>query len=262
MPVITYATIQARVQSRVIDLPSAVLAEIPTLVNDAVHFLCGLHNFRVMQAEADYTTVSGFHVLGAIPADWKEPRGMAYYVSNVGWTKQVNWQPSREYTYRRYAPLDPNQKGPPVDIMLGEPESVDNPDVSNPDRDMSALNLEIYPYPDGLSDYGDGQYRIKVPYWAYLPDLASGGDHNWFTDWGDRYLVDMATADAFALDWDEQREQFWRVKALGQWDGVNVPTLGGWARNLMNRDKSIGFAPGKVLVPRRDVMAARDQWRT
>jgi len=267
MPIITYSTIQSRVQTRVIDLPTVVLNEIPTLINDAIHFLCGVHNFQVMKAETDYTTTSSTttHVVGQMPADWKEPRGeYAYYLSFVGWTKQILWQPSREYVYRRWAPLDPNQVGPPRDILLGEAQDQDFPDPAGvSDNDLLQLNIEIYPFSDNQSDWPDGQYRIKVPYWRYLPDLVNPTDHNWFTDWCDRFLVDMATADAFALDWDEGREQFWRAKALGpQWDGANYNTLGGWAAQAMNRDRSIAMAPGRVLTPRRDVMAPRDQWRT
>ena len=264
MPIVTYSTLQTRVQTRVIDLPSAVLAEVPTLINDAIHFLSAAHNFKVMEAEVDYNTTSSTttHVLGVIPSDWKEQRGEAYYRSNVGWTKELLWQPNRQMVYRRWAPFDPNQIGPPRDLLLGEASNVDVPTTPNPDPDMVALNIEVYPFSDSQSDYSDGQYRIKVPYWRYLPDLSAGTDHNWFTDWCDRFIIDYATADAFGLDWDEQREGVWRIKACGnKWDGADFSTLGGWARQAILRDSSLRQAPGKVLVPRRDVNAPRDQWR-
>lgn len=264
MPTVTYSTIQTRVQTRVIDLPTAVLNEVPTLINDAIHFLCAGHNFRVMQAEFDLVTTNSTttHVIGQIPSDWKEPREKAYYLSHIGWTKQLEWQPNREYTYRRWAPLDPNQIGPPRDILLGEAESADFPDPGNPDQDLSQLNIEIYPLSDNQSDWPDGQYRIKIPYWRYLLDLSAGTDHNWFSDWGDQFLIDYATYQAFLLDWDEARASVWKIETFGpSWDGVNYNTLGGSARRVINRDKSLGFAPGRVLVPRRDVNAPRDQWR-
>lgn len=264
MPTITFSTLQTRVQTRVIDLPSAVSAEIPTLINDAIHFLCAQHNFKVMEGETNYTTTSSTtsHILGTIPTDWKEPRNQPYYISSVGWTKEMLWQPNRDLVYRRWAPLDPNQIGPPRDLFLGEASNSTVPPVPNPDQDMGFLNVEVYPFSDSQSDYSDGQYRIHVPYWRYLPELSAGSDHNWFTDWCDRFLIDYATADAFALDWDEAREGFWRAKAVGpKWDGFTYSTLGGWARQAINRDSSIKFAPGKTLVPRRDVCAPRDQWR-
>jgi hypothetical protein len=267
MATITFTTLQTRVNTRVIDLPTAVSNEVPTLINDAIHFLCAQHNFKVMEGEVDFNTSSSTtsHTLGQIPSDFKEPRGEPYYLSSVGWTKEMLWQPNRQMVYRRWAPLDPNQIGPPRDLLLGEASSTDNPDPGNPDQDMSQLNIEVYPFSDGNSDWATspvGQYRIKVPYWRYLPDLSAGGDHNWFTDWCDRFIVDYATADAFALDWDEQRSSYWMAKAVGpNWDGFTYNTLGGWARQAINRDSSIKFAPGKTLVPRRDVNAPRDQWR-
>ncbi len=261
---ISFTTIQSRVQTRVIDLPSAVLSEVPTLINDAIHFLCAVHNFKVMESEVQFITSSSTtsHILGTIPADWKEQRNEPYYVSNVGWTKEMSWQPNRDLVYRRWAPFDPNQIGPPRDLLLGEASNALIPPITQPDQDMTVLNIEIYPFSDSQSDWPAGQYRINVPYWRYLPDLSAGSDHNWFTDQCDRFLVDFATADAFALDWDEQREGFWRSKAVGpKWDGFTYNTLGGWARQAINRDSSLKFAPGKTFAPRRDVNAPRDQWR-
>lgn len=279
MPTITFTTLQNRVNTRIIDLPSAVSAEVPTLINDAIHFICANHNFKVMESELTFTTGStnvpslagnnadgttaASHTIGQISSDWKEIRGDAYYQSFVGWTKDLFWQPSRSYTYRRWAPQDPNQIGPPRDLLLGEAKNAVVPDPSNPDIDMSNLNIEVYPFCDGNSDWSDGNYRIRVPYWRYLPDLSAGTDHNWFSDWGDAFLIDYATMRGFELDWDEQRATFWRAEALGpNWDGFTYNTLGGTARNLINRDKSYRFAPGKTFVPRRDVNAPRDQWRT
>lgn len=265
MPTINYSTLQSRINTRVIDLPSAVSAEVPTLVNDAIHFLCAQHNFKVMEGEVAFVTTTPSpltHTIGQIPSDWKEQRDNPYYLSNIGWVKEMLWQPSRLYEYRRWAPADQNQIGPPRDLLLGESKSADNPDPGNPDQDMSQLNIEVYPFPDGQSDYSDGQYRIKVPYWRYLPELSAGTDHNWFTDWADRFIIDYATAEAFMLDWDEQRAGFWMQKAVGpKWDGFTYSTLGGWARQAINRDSSIRMAPGKSLTPRRDVLAPRDQWR-
>lgn len=262
---ISFSTLQTRVQTRVIDLPAAVLTEVPTLINDAIHFLSSVHNFQVMIAETAYVTTTPFpltHILGQIPSDWKEQRDNPYFLSNIGWTKEMLWQPDRLYVNRRWSPQDTNQIGPPRDLLLGEPVSADNPDPSNPDVDRSNLNIEVYPFPDGQSDWNDGQYRIKVPYWRFLPDLSAGADHNWFTDKCDRFIVDYAAADAFGLDWDEEREEVWRRKAVGpNWDGFTYNTLGGWARRAVNLDSSLGFAPGKMLVPRRDAMAPRDQWR-
>jgi hypothetical protein len=262
MPTITYGAIQTRVQTRLIDLPPAVLAEIPTLINDAVRFLTNSHNFKVQRAEADFTTVASTHVLGPVPADWKEPRENPYHVLNVGTTRELVWQPIRAYMYRKWPATDPNSIGPPRDLLLSEAESADFPTTPSPDQTGMASNIEVFPLSDNTSDWPDGQYRIKVPYWRVLPDLVNTGDTNWFTDFADRYLVDFATYQGFLLDWDEQRAGIWQQQAMGRFDGINYNTLGGWARSAINLDKSLLMAPGRTLTPRRDVMAQRDQFRT
>jgi hypothetical protein len=79
--------------------------------------------------------------------------------------------------------------------------------------DDGTRQWDIYPIPDGNSDYVDGEYRIKVPYWRYLPALVADGATNWFTENAEEYLVNKATAEAFALDWDENRMAIWEAKA-------------------------------------------------
>lgn len=275
-----YSVLQSRINARVIDLPSAVQSEVPTLINDAIIWLESIHNWNCMKAEITYNTQPAptvapgslsQHVIGEIPTggvagqwQWKEPRENPYYQLALGSTREIDWIPNgnRVYAYRQYDPLDPNSKGPPRLLLLSEP-NVD--DVTNPDFTMTTMNLEVYPYSDSLSDWltaPAGEYRVHVPYWGYLPALATNTDINWFTENATRFIVDYATAEAFALNWDEQRSMFWRMKAIGQFDGADFRTLGGWARMAYNLDKSLSYAPGRVLVPRRDVYAPRDQWRT
>jgi hypothetical protein len=248
-----------------IDTPAAVQAEVPTLVAEAQTFLQATHNFNVMKSEAAFTTTTNptnpTHIIGQIPSNWKEPRGSPYYNLQIGSTRELDWLPNRQFTYRQWDPTDPHSVGPPRNMLLGEPVyDPDTPDYLNAD-----LNIEVYPYPDGLSDWTTapvGEYRIKIPYWAFLPVLSANTDDNWFTEHATNFLIDFATSRGFELDWDDQRAAIWRTKALGNYDGIQNTTLGGWARVAINLDKSMSFAPGRVLVPRRDVYASRDQWRT
>ena len=259
-----FQAIQQRVLTRLIDTPAAVTGEVPTLVAEAAQFLQDIHNFNVMKSEAQFTTNnnngSPTHVIGQIPSNWKEPRGSPYYVLQIGSTRELDWLPNRQFTYRQWDPTDPYSVGPPRNLLLGEPIY----DPATPDYLNADLNIEVYPYPDGLSDWTTspvGEYRIHIPYWAKLPTLSADGDDNWFTENATDFLIDFATSRGFELDWDETRAQYWRVRAMGQYDGIQNTTLGGWARVAINKDKSMSFAPGRVLVPRRDVFAPRDQWR-
>lgn len=225
-----------------------------------------LHNFKVMQAEASFNTTINNHTLGQIPSDWKEPRGNPYYVLQIGNTQEFVYAASRVLAYRQYAPFDPNSVGPPRLMLIGESVNAAVPDPSNPDQLMTNLNIEVYPYPDGLSDWTTaptGEYRVRVPYWRYVPALVASGDTNWFTENATQFIVDFATARGFMIDWDENRASFWMTQAVGpKFDGADQSTLGGWAKIALQRDKSLTFAPGKVLTPRRDVYGPTDQWRT
>lgn len=265
----TFADIQTRVQRRVIDLLDSVVAEIPTLVNEAQESLMSIHNWTVMRAELQYITNHSSatpQILGQIPSDWKEPRGDPYYIAQQGYTRELTWEPNRTFTYRAWSPFDPNSIGPPRNLLIGEPQNATLPDPDNPDLQANDLNIEVYPRPDGLSDWNTapgGEYRINVPYWRNLPALVNPTDTNWFTINATAFLVDFATARAFMLDWDEARANYWMAQAWGpKFDGANQNTMGGWARVAMNRDKSMAYAPGRTLTPRRDVYAPLNQWRT
>ena len=54
----TYGAIQTRVQQIIIDLPSSVTAQVPTLVKEAVRSLQVKHNFKVMEALSSFTTAA------------------------------------------------------------------------------------------------------------------------------------------------------------------------------------------------------------
>lgn len=257
-----FSVIQSRVRTRVIDLPSAVSAEVPTLINDAQSMLQAVHNWTVMRNEVSYITTVSNHTIGQVPVGWKEPRENPFYALQIGSTRELDYLPNKVYTFRMWDPTDPNSKGPPRNMLIGLPSQ----DPQTPDYTNTDMNLDVYPYPDGLSDWTTapvGEYRITVPYWGYLPALVNNTDINWFTENATRFLIDQATAWAFAMNWDEQRAAYWQVQAVGKnFDGQNAMTLGGWARIALNNDKGQAFAPGRVLVPRRDVYAPRDQWRT
>lgn len=275
----SFIVLQQRVQARLIDVPNAVLTEVPQLINDAINYLQQIHNFNVMKSEITYftkpapTSAPGNltpHILGQIPQAapaqlaWKEPRENPYYVLQIGDTRELDWAPAgnRLYTYRQWAPFDPFSKGPPRMLLI----SPGNDDPLNPDLLGIDMNVECYPYSDSLSDWTTapvGEYRVHLPYWGYLPNLSANSDTNWFTENATEYILAHATALGFEMDWDEERSMFWHAKAFGKaFDESNFNTLGGFARVALNLDRSITYAPGRVLVPRRDVFAPRDQWRT
>ena len=269
----TFSALQTRVQNWLIDTPTHVVNEIPVLITSSIAWLQAQHNFQVMQAQTQFVTsstpalgASQTHVIGQIPTNWKCQRDVnPYYVLYIGSVRELTWQPNRTMCYRRWNAADVNQVGPPGDLLLGEATNSTIPDPDNPDLNLTDLNIEVYPFPDGSSDWSDGNYRINVPYFGFLPQLSAGTDANWFTKDGPQaeFCVANAVWQGFMMMEDEARAQAHMRRALGaQYDGSHAASLGGWARSVIDMDKGILSMPGRSLAMRRDVYGPRDQWRT
>ncbi len=203
----TFQTLQDRVSRRVVDLPAAVVTEVPDLVNKALTELQEHHDFKIMEATtAQLTTTAAARTLSAVvPTDMKGLRGRPYLVMFDGSTRDLLMAPHLAAALDAYTFDDADDKG--------EPRLILDP---HPSDETGARTWEVWPYPDGLSDWSDGEYRIVVPYWKYLTALSAGADENWFTSNATWYLVFKATAEAFYLDWDEDRGQIWETRAQGE----------------------------------------------
>lgn len=197
----TYSEIQTRVTRRVIDLPAAVTAEVPALVNEAIRKLERMHNFRVMRATVDFTTTEGTRSVGTLPLNWKEWRDEPYYTEDLGRIRELGVAESANEVKLAFG-VD--------EIDDGEPEVIL---ISDPSDEAGAMTVHVYPLPDGNSDYSDGEYRLTLPYWKFLADLSGSGDTNWFTVNADDYIYRQATADAFALNWDREKSDWWQERA-------------------------------------------------
>lgn len=205
-----FGTLKSRVLARVIDAPAAVSGDVGALVNQAIRDAQDLHKYRVMETQTALLPTSvGVRQFAAIPSDFKEYRTgePPYLVRFDGRTLPLLVAPSREEALKVYAQgtLDPDDKGEPQVLVEGDPSD-----------DLGTRAWEVYPLPDGLSDWSDGEYRIVVPYWRYLPELSADADTNWFTENLEWYIVYQATGHAFLIDWDEERAAAWFQLAAGQ----------------------------------------------
>lgn len=226
-----FITIQTRVTRRVIDLPAAVAAEVPTLVNEAIKELQEGHNFKVMEAAtAQLLTTAGTHALAAVPPDYKEARGKPYEVLFDGSTRDMIHAANIQSVLDVFTLNDLNDIGAPEVILDPEPEDIEN-----------VRSFEVYPFPDSNSDWGDGEYRVVIPYWKFLPDLVNDGDTNWFTSNAEKWITFRATAEAFVLDWDEERSIFWDARATAE------------RIKVTNRDKLFRLGGVGTLTPHKDV---------
>jgi hypothetical protein len=214
-----YSELQTRVLHRLIDAPSAVQAEVPQLINEALTKLQEDHNYRVMEAELQAYTLVATHTLlqsvGGSPITiptspailFKEWRNEPWYLRYIdGAPRFMSWAASREsiwgmFTQGGAVTLD--QSFPQV--ILEEPSS----------DDFNSRTISVYPLPDGASDYPDGEYRITIPYYRYLSPLVGGSDHNWITDQpsGEQYIIAWAASEGHALNWDYQKMAVHRASA-------------------------------------------------
>ena len=203
----TFAEIKTRVETRVIDLPAAITAEVGTLVNAAMKTLEQKHNFKVMQTEtAQLVTTAASHTLAAVPTNWKEARLKPYIVENDGTTIKLTMATDRSAILSAFALSDTTDDGEPQAILEAEPTD-----------DTGAASFEVYPFPDGLSDFSNGEYRIVIPYWRFVTALSADADTNWFTVHAEEYLVAMGASKGFLLDWDEPRAQLWQQERRRCW---------------------------------------------
>lgn len=194
----TFSELQARVSANVIDLPDAVQNAIPTFVQEAYRKAQTVHNWFVMRATASFTTTLDQRLLASAPADFKEWRDKPFAVDNLGGSWELGIADDERALLTIYGRQD---TGRPYFLAL------DDPDL------FGVQPFNVWPLPDGISDYPDGEYRIVVPYWRYLPVLADGADHNWLTDSLPQYIVFLATQEAFGMDWDEERMIVYTQKA-------------------------------------------------
>jgi len=230
----TFTDIQNRVTTAVIDLPAAVNSAVPNLINAAMRKLQSRHNFKVMETlTASLLTTIAVRTLAAVPTNFKEIRGTSYMLRDDGSTRDLIYAANREAILDAFPSNDPNDKGEPQAILDAEP------------NDANVRNFEVWPFPDGLSDFTGGEYRIVIPYWRFVAALAAGTDTNWFTVNAEDYLVYKATADAFALDWDEEHEAIWLAKSNNEFNDTKM------------QDKRFRLAGVRTLVPHKDVFAIK-----
>lgn len=231
----SFISIQNRVKRNVIDAPAAVLAEIPNHINDAMREIQESHNFIVMRTlPSAFTTTAATRSIGSVPSDFKGPWSHPYFLTYTGKVYEMLFVPSEQIGIAAY--------GDDSSVHIGHPALLAQ---SAPTNDAGAATFSVYPYSDSNSDYGDGEYRIYVPYYRYLTELSADTDSNWFTTNADRFLEYRALEACFRQDWDESRADYWGSKADKQ------KTM------AINRDKMAQISDMDTLVIHRGARAPK-----
>lgn len=197
----TFQALQTRVQTRVIDLPPAVLAEVPTLINEAIRTAQRKYNFRAME-----NSVTMITTLGSLTPSPSTITGFKEYKDKGPYLLRNLVKAKRELI----------SSGDDAALSaLADPNNPTEPNflINSVSGDNSVWSFTVYPYPDTLSDWPDGNYRIVVPYYKYTGVLVNGSDTNWFVDNMDDYIYREATGQAFGLNWDYQAMALWLQQA-------------------------------------------------
>lgn len=229
-----FATLKTRVQARIVDITASITVEVDELVNRAVRDAQRKHNYSIMRAEVEYATTIASHRLPdagtSVPDDWKESRARPYRregeTGSLG-VRLIEWARSEEDILKLYAPDDPNQIGAPTHVL----EAIDD------------LTFEVYPFPDGQSQWNDGEHRVVLPYWKFFPELSDDSDTNWFTENMEQYIIEEATGNGFLLNWDEERAAL--HLAIAKQKRIEA----------QNEDKRKRLVRGLTMVPKMDVHA-------
>lgn len=219
----TFQDLQTRVQRRVIDLPQAVRDEVPDLINQAIRSIQKKHDFKVMEEELTLVTVIGSQTLGNVPELWKSLRDQAYRTEALGRVFPLSLSNTSRAPREVWATED---EGAPTVLWETSPLSVEG-----------ERQFMVWPIPDGNSDWDDGEYRVTIPYWRYVPHLTLPTSTNWFTNNAEMYIINQATAEAFALDWDEERMAVWAQKAAAE------------QHEVISTDKKFRLAGVDTMVP-------------
>jgi hypothetical protein len=212
-----FAALKTEVQTLLIDAPTAVSSLTGTWVNRAIRKLQQKHNFKAMETEVAFTTVVDTRSLGARPADWKEARRKPYYIEDLGTIRELIYVDDKSQALAAF--------GDDTDYDFGSPRALF--------EDEEAAAFLIFPYPDALSDYSDGEYRLVLPYWQYLDALVGDEETNWFTSNAEQYIVYQAVAEGFYANEDEDRALIWERRAMSQYADVLLQDK---RRRLANTD--------------------------
>lgn len=195
-----FIDIKTAVLTNLIDLPAAVSAAVPKLINNAIRNAERRYNFKYMEVETGFSTVVGTLFVGSI-INFKEYRDQGPYVRRMSSPAYLlgvvgdNGDVQRELTLGTSYPSWPKYI------------SNSNADVNN------KYNFNIWPYPDALSDWPDGSYQVYIPHYRYSAALVADADTNWLVNNADDYIIAKATAEGFKKDWDYNAAAVWTQDA-------------------------------------------------
>lgn len=220
-------TIESYVTGYLLDEVASTNALATELVNKAIRDAERReYNFKHMETSLSVVTTADLQLLDARPALWKQSRLRPSLSRFDGTRKELDWTDEQE-AWRWY----PLTTAPTTDN--GQPEVIL----------VTETQLLVYPEPDGESDWGDGDYRLVIPYYAYKADLVNTTDTNWWTDNAPWYVIFQAVSEGLVRNREETRAAVYASKAEAEYRGAK-------GADVQNK-----LPERLTLIPRRDVYA-------
>lgn len=216
----TFLELRTEVLANLIDTPAYIQAAAPTLVNRAIKDLQRKRNFYVMRTTVTFNTAFEQRTLADVPSNFKMFNGKPYYVEELGMTYPIAVASSKTAAEMAFGTDPTLDFGRPQVIAQGEPS------------DSGERKFEVYPFPDGNSDYADGEYRIRIPYFRFLPVLTTDAATNWFTDNAEEWIVFRATARGFARLWGEDHARDWNGRAAEVYPDIKQQDVALWCGGI------------------------------
>ena len=201
-----FVTIQNRVKSYVLDLPTETDSLIKEWIIKAQKTAMELTDFRIMRRFPSFPTSSGLafddrRLVDDVFSEAAPSAGIGfkfkkfakdrpYYRDENGEAVFLNWIPTSEHI-AKYSSGATLVTGPPEDIAFN--------------YDQQTAELIVGPIPDVNGPSAGNNYDIFVPSIAYLDDLDQDNDTNWFTENAEWYLTWFATAEAMFFNRDAEQ---------------------------------------------------------
>lgn len=193
-----FGQLKADVASAIIDTPQKVVDKIPVFINQAMKDLVDRHGFKVCETVTSVmSTTTGTRVIAIVPSDLARYRKKPVSLEPIdGRVRELAFTHDRDAAERQFGTADGGEAL--TESIEGRPELI----LQSEPNDLGVSNWEVFPLPDGLSLYANGEYRIRVPYYRYLPALVSDSDENWLTNNAHQFIIQQAASYGFFEDHD------------------------------------------------------------
>jgi len=199
------AELRDKVKVYLADLPQSTADRVDEFLRQAHLGIQNVHNWRVMETEF-YVVVGAY---GEIPPNHK--------IAEVESVKQVRAVPLLERpdgTFEELKWLASNSEMARISGVTG----TGKPEYFLLDHPGTGSTGTIYgvPDPDGLSGWPDGGYRLRFPFWSYLPFPSTDDGTDWFFDQAETFLLFDALGSACIFNYDEAHAAVWLQRAQAE----------------------------------------------